>query len=159
MDEALLMRESLLRHYWSSMALFSQEHSEDMIKGSAIGSNMLPLLATFRQLAHSVHSLAALNTVPGNSYRYARPSKPQLTCGVTSSALVTPVARPSDLGQAECNGPRYCDMAKGWGGVAPCLELVLDYVNHVTWTVDAKIGDAETRRSCLRMLLMKTWTV
>ncbi len=62
---------------------------------AAIGSNMLQLPATFSQLAHSVHSLAALNTVPGNSYSYARPSKPQLTGGVTSSASVAPVARPS----------------------------------------------------------------
>jgi len=34
MDEALLMREPLLRHYWSSVARFSQEHCEDVIKGN-----------------------------------------------------------------------------------------------------------------------------
>ena len=34
MDEALLMREPLLRHYWSSVARFSREHCEDMIKGN-----------------------------------------------------------------------------------------------------------------------------
>jgi hypothetical protein len=62
---------------------------------AAIGSNMLQLPATFSQLAHSVHSLAALNTVPGNSYSYARPSKSQVRGGVTSSALVAPVAPPS----------------------------------------------------------------
>lgn len=49
---------------------------------AAIGSNMLQLPTTFSQLAHSVHSLAALNTVPGNSYNYARPSKLQLRDGV-----------------------------------------------------------------------------
>ena len=34
MDEALLMREPLLRHYWSSVARFSQAHCEDLIKGN-----------------------------------------------------------------------------------------------------------------------------
>ena len=34
MDEALLMREPLLRHYCSSVASFSQAHCEDMIKGN-----------------------------------------------------------------------------------------------------------------------------
>ena len=62
---------------------------------AAIGSNMLQLPATFSQLAHSVHSLADLNTVPGNSYSYARPSKLQLTAGGASDESVLPVARPS----------------------------------------------------------------
>lgn len=62
---------------------------------AAIGSNMLQLPATFSQLAHSVHSLAALNTVPGNSYSYARPSKLQLTAGVASDQGLLPVAPPS----------------------------------------------------------------
>lgn len=61
---------------------------------AAIGSNMLQLPASFSQLAHSVHSLAALNTVPGNSYSYARPSKPQPTGGANSNALV---AQPSGI--------------------------------------------------------------
>lgn len=72
---------------------------------AAIGSNMLQLPATFSQLAHSVHSLAALNTVPGNSYSYARPSKLQLTAGVASDQGVLPVAPPS--GTPPCSAPTH----------------------------------------------------
>lgn len=34
MDEAILMREPLLKHYWSSVARFSQTRCEDMIRGN-----------------------------------------------------------------------------------------------------------------------------
>ena len=34
MDEAILMREPLLKHYWSSVACFSQSHCEDLIRGN-----------------------------------------------------------------------------------------------------------------------------
>ena len=62
-----------------------------------MGSNMLQLPATFSQLAHSVDSLAALNTVPGNSYSYARPSKPvhpyQSNLGESKGQLVQSTGR------------------------------------------------------------------
>lgn len=45
------------------------------------------------------------------------------------------------FGQAECVGPRYWDMANGWGWCGNRPELVLDYVSDVTWRVNAEIGN------------------
>lgn len=39
----------------------------------AIGSNLMMAPETFSQLAHNIHTLAELDTIPGNTYHYARP--------------------------------------------------------------------------------------
>lgn len=45
----------------------------ELMMQAAIGSNLLMDPSSFSQLAHSIHTMAGLNTVPGNSYNYARP--------------------------------------------------------------------------------------
>ena len=84
---------------------------------AAIGSNMLQLPATFSQMAHSVHSLAALNTVPGNSYRYARPTKPACRAGSEDS-----------------NG----QPAESSGRTTYCLMCYLHMVTYIHWHILTK---------------------
>lgn len=44
-DEAILMREPLLKHYWSSVVCFLRAHCEDMIRGNTdalqVGHNIV----------------------------------------------------------------------------------------------------------------------
>ncbi|KAL0026270.1 hypothetical protein WJX77_007445 [Trebouxia sp. C0004] len=139
MDEALLRGEPLLFWYWTSVAWLSYKQCQSEIAARkstlqvAVGSNLLESGNTFSQLAHNMSSMGTFNTVPGNAYTMVTP-------------LLADGATRGDSAEDPDGSLHVVAVDSGtWptdgGGVATCRELVLDYVQHVRWSVLSEIGN------------------
>ncbi|KAL3151781.1 hypothetical protein ABBQ38_012755 [Trebouxia sp. C0009 RCD-2024] len=145
MDESLLRGEPLLWRYWTAVSWLSNKESRAAITSRkstlqvCMGSNLLESGDTFSQLAHDTSSLAAFNTVPGNSYSMVTPLLARDDKAGKNNA-------DDDFEEAIEESIHVVAVDSGtWptdgGGVATCRELVLDYVQHVRWSVLSEIGN------------------